>query len=116
MWLGCITGQGPEFGTRIGFLGKQHEKKFEERWSVIMALLGNTLLDESKFMILYISILKIALCRMLMCGWHWNWKLMVSRINGDFLYRISPDHSSLTLTDRLLKNLAYCAKHCKEFQ
>jgi len=30
--LGSITGQGPEFATKIGFLGRQHEKKSEERW------------------------------------------------------------------------------------
>jgi hypothetical protein len=26
---------------------------------------------------------------MLMCGWHWNWKLMLSRISRDLLYRNS---------------------------
>lgn len=62
-----MTGQGPEFGTRLGFLGRQHEKKSEEGLGVIMALLEKTLLDDSKFLVFYVSILSTALCRVSAC-------------------------------------------------
>jgi hypothetical protein len=59
-----FTGQGPEFLTGIGFLGRQYEKKSEERWTVIMALLEKTLLDEN---FKHSTVQNVC---MLMCGWH----------------------------------------------
>jgi len=56
--LGCVTGRWPEFGIRIGILGRQHDKKSEESWGVIMALLEKTLLDELKFLVLYIILIQ----------------------------------------------------------